>query len=89
MMKKIPGAKYLVMAAAVVGLYLFAKREATAAAKAVGEAVNPVSQDNIFNRGANAVGGAVTGRDWSVGSQLYDWFGSDETTEDAGLKGGA
>lgn len=45
------------------------------AAAAVGEAVNPVSDQNIFYRGVNAVGEAITGaKDFSLGTAIYDWL---------------
>lgn len=43
---------------------------------AVGQAVNPASDQNLVNRGVTAVGMAVTGDSgFSVGGWLYDVFG--------------
>lgn len=40
---------------------------------ALGDAVNPVNDDNIFYQGTNAVGEALTGEEgFSLGSWLYD-----------------
>lgn len=41
---------------------------------AVGTGINPANPGNIINRGVNGVGSAVTGRDWSLGTQIYDWL---------------
>jgi hypothetical protein len=41
----------------------------------VGEAVNPLSDQNLAYKGTNAVGAALTGDpSWSLGSWLYDRF---------------
>jgi len=62
--------------------YLLAPR-IKAALGAIGTAVNPTSDQNIFYRGTNAVGAAVTGKDsFSLGSWLYDL-----THADANLAG--
>lgn len=42
-------------AVVALGAYLFIKHEASTAVVAVGEAVNPTNQDNIFYTGINAV----------------------------------
>lgn len=48
-------------------------QESKKAVKAVGEAVNPVNSENIFNQGFEAVGEAVTGQEgWSLGVWLAD-----------------
>jgi len=66
-----------IAALAVVG-YFAAKKTAAvaqAAASDVGNAVNPVNQDNVFHAGTNAVGEAVTGeKGWTLGGQIYDWL---------------
>lgn len=55
-----------------VALYLIG-RQAAKAASAVGEAINPINHDNIFNRGFNAVFQAVTGDNVNTfGTWLYD-----------------
>lgn len=51
--------------------YYIAKKDAEAAAVAVGQAVNPVSPSNIFAKAANAVTGAVTGTP-SLGAEIYN-----------------
>lgn len=49
--------------------------KATSAAGAVGDAVNPTSDQNLAYRGVNAIGAAVSGDpSWSLGSWLYDVF---------------
>jgi hypothetical protein len=61
---------------AVVGVILY--KGVPAAAKAVGAAVDPTSDKNVFYRGANAVVGAVTGdKDATVGTKLWDVFNRD------------
>ena len=64
-----------VLAVAVVG-YFVAKKiggAAGAAAKAVGTAINPTSDQNLAYRAVTGIGAAVTGSDsWSLGSWLYD-----------------
>lgn len=70
---------------AAVALYLVGRKLASAAggaldevkvtAQRIGEAVNPVSDQNLAYRGVNAVGSAVSGdKSWSLGSWLYDVF---------------
>lgn len=45
------------------------------AARTVGNAVNPASDQNLAHRAVSAVGAAVTGDDsWSLGGQLAEWF---------------
>ena len=57
---------------ALVLIYL-AQRQARQAAQAVGDAINPVSADNVFYQGASGVVGAVTGdKSATVGTWLYD-----------------
>lgn len=59
-------------------VYLVARKLGQSAgdlAAKVGNAVNPVSDQNLAYRGVNAVGSAVTGtKDFSLGSYLYDIF---------------
>jgi hypothetical protein len=53
----------------------YAKKQAGEALSSVGDAVNPVSQDNIFNRGVNNVVGVLTGdENQTLGGLLYDLF---------------
>ncbi len=73
---------YIILAVMSLGVAWYLKNEATKAAKAVGEAVNPVSQDNIFNQGFEAVGEAVTGqKDWSLGVWLANKLNPPEKYE--------
>lgn len=52
-----------------VGGYLVWKR----GLPAIGSAINPVNQENIFYQGTNAVGEALTGKEnFSLGSWIYD-----------------
>lgn len=68
-------------AAVLVGgalLYWVANKiidKAAGAAGAVGDALNPTSDKNLYYRGANAAGAAISGdQSWTVGSWLYDVF---------------
>ena len=64
-----------VLAVGVVGGigFWYAKRQAAQAANAVGDALNPVSQTNIFNRGANAIVQSLTGdENQTLGGWIYD-----------------
>lgn len=45
---------------------------AVSAAKAVGTAINPLNPDNAVASTVNAVGASITGRDWSLGSWIYE-----------------
>lgn len=71
----------LVLAALLLGggalaVYFVAKKIGEAGSAAA-EAVNPVSTQNIFYRGAGAVTGALTGeQNVSLGSKIADWFKS-------------
>lgn len=68
----------IVAAVAIAGLYLIGRKiagEVTEAAKDVGEAVNPLNHDNVFNRGFNAATGAVLdpgNEDFSFGAWLWE-----------------
>ena len=43
------------------------------------EAVNPVSHDNIFNRGVNAVTQSLTGDpNATLGTKIYEWLNPEE-----------
>lgn len=71
-----------VLALAGVGVLaiLYVKRGAigasvASAAQAVGDAVNPTSDQNLAYRGANALGASLTGDPFfTVGGSLYDWL---------------
>lgn len=52
----------------------YLKNKATETVKDVGEAVNPVNQDNIFNRGFNGLYGAVTDGEGTLGTDIADFF---------------
>lgn len=72
------GAYAVAIIAAAAVVYLLGRRvvaEAGEAAAAVGRAVDPTSDQNIFYRGVNRVGEVLTGeRDFSLGGWLYDVF---------------
>lgn len=59
---------------AVIGAVWAGRRAAGAAGAAIGgavQAVNPFNPENVFYRGANATGAAVTGEPaWNVGADL-------------------
>lgn len=57
--------------AAVAALYLLKKSadKTKEAVKEVGEAINPISRENIFYRGSNALMGAVLS-DWKEGDSI-------------------
>jgi hypothetical protein len=55
-------------------LYLYAKHEAAAAASAVGQALNPVSDTNLASKAVNAVVKSVSGQDITLGTVLADIF---------------
>lgn len=58
---------------AIILLYVLGKREASKTAIAVGEAVNPVSDQNVFYRGVNAVGATLTSdENFNLGGWIYD-----------------
>jgi hypothetical protein len=57
-----------------VGVW-YVKKQAAEALTSVGDAVNPLSQDNIFNQGVNRVVEVLTGdENQTLGSWLYDLF---------------
>mgnify|MGYP000277123285 CR=1 FL=1 len=58
---------------AVLGLW-YLKNQTVEAAKEVGEAVNPINRDNIFNRAFNATYTAITGSEDSLGADIADWL---------------
>ncbi|WP_295797418.1 hypothetical protein [uncultured Microbulbifer sp.] len=64
---KVDGLMVLTAAAIGGGLFLYAKRGA------IGQALNPTSDQNIAYKGVNAVGSTVTGEDdFSLGVWLYE-----------------
>lgn len=62
----------IVAGVAVVALW-YLKNRTVETAKAVGQAVNPINHDNIFNQGAEGIYGAITGSNGSPGTDLADW----------------
>lgn len=65
--------KVLALGAVAIAVYWILSREALAAAKAVGAAVNPVDRDNVFNSGVDAVGKSLSGESgWTLGGWVYD-----------------
>jgi len=59
---------------AVGGVLLLFAYLAKKQAAAVAQSVNPVSDQNVFYKGAGAVTGAVTGSQLPLGTQIYDWL---------------
>lgn len=47
-------------------------------AKYVADKANPLSQKNVVNSVITATGEAITGKQWSLGTQIYDWTHKDE-----------
>jgi len=70
-----PKSTLIVAGVAVIGLW-YLKGRTVEAIKDVGQAVNPVNPENIFNQGFEAVYGAVTDGKGTPGTDLADW--SDE-----------
>ena len=62
-------------AALVVAWYLQSKARETVAA--VGHAVNPVNQDNVFNSWFNSAYRAVTGSSGTAGTDIAGWLNGD------------
>ncbi len=66
------GAVAAVGVVGAVGVW-YTKRQAAKALEVVGDALNPVSQTNIFNRGVNAVVQNLTGdKNQTLGGWIYD-----------------
>lgn len=64
---------------AVIGLYLFFKREATAAASAAADLANPTAQDNLADRVVDGITESITMReDDSLGKFIWRVFATDE-----------
>jgi hypothetical protein len=62
-----------VVVIAVGGGLFYAQRKAAQTVDDIGQAINPVNQDNIFASGVNAVGAKLSGNKyWSLGSWIYD-----------------
>jgi hypothetical protein len=76
-LKAVPAPAWYVLGALVAGAY--ALKLARAGAAALGGAVNPTSDKNVFYSGANAVTRAVTGDDEAtLGTKLADFFYGDK-----------
>ena len=53
--------------------FLYLKNQAGEAVAAVGNAVNPVNPENVFNQGVLSVGQALTGdKSWTLGGWIYE-----------------
>lgn len=71
-MKWTPKAVAITAGVAVLGAW-YLKNQAGAAVKKAGQAINPTNRENVFYKGVNSVGGAVSGDDeFSLGSWIYD-----------------
>jgi len=64
---------YTALGLGAVVLALYATRKLSETVSGALHGINPVSDQNIFYQGANAVGGVFTGQtDFSLGSWVYD-----------------
>ena len=64
-------------AVAAVGVFLVWRK-----LPALGNAVNPLNNENVFYEGVNAVGESVSGQEgWSLGSWIYDITHPNEAEE--------
>ena len=64
-----------VIAIGVVGaaLIYYAGKKANETVVTVGNAVNPINNDNIFASGVDAVGAKLSGNEnWTLGGWIYD-----------------
>ena len=71
--------KTVFLVGAGVGLVLvvgaaWAARRGIAAVGEVGQAVNPLNRENIFNQAAGGAVTALTGREETLGGWLAEWF---------------
>lgn len=63
----------LVVTVIGAGFVYYSANKAKQAVNDVGQAFNPVNQDNIFASGVNAVGAKISGNGhWSLGGWIYD-----------------
>jgi len=61
------------IAAVGIGILYFAERKARKIASDVGQAINPVNNDNIFYQSTNAIGAKLTGdSNFNLGRWIYD-----------------
>lgn len=73
--KAIAGPIGIGLAVLLVGgvVYYFGKKEIAKGAAAAGNAVNPVSDQNVFYKGVNAVGTVLSGDpEFTLGGWVYD-----------------
>ncbi len=74
MMNTKVGMVVAVAAVGAVGLY-FAEKKARVAVAAVGEAIDPTNNDNVFASGVDKVGAKLTGNEnFKLGGWIYDVF---------------
>lgn len=73
MNKWTPKTTLIVAGVAVAGLW-YLKRQAGETLADVGNAVNPVNQDNIFNRYFVDSYQKITGSQGTPGGDFYDWM---------------
>lgn len=65
----------------VVGAW-WLKAKATKAVEDVGQAVNPVNPENVFNRGAQSIWDQFTDGKGTIGTDIYEWLNpADEMPE--------
>jgi hypothetical protein len=70
---------YGLAAVALLAVGVVVYRKGPQALKAVGTAVNPLSDQNVAYKAANAVTQAVTGKpDQTLGGAIYDFFNGDK-----------
>ena len=71
--------KSLLVAGGLIVLLIWYGRRQVAA---VAAAVNPISENNVFNKAAEGAGQAITGeKDWTPGGALYDLGHNKETNK--------
>lgn len=71
-MKWTPKTLAITAGVVVVGAW-YLKRQAGQALASAGQAVNPVNPNNVFSRGVNEVGGAISGdENFSLGAWLWE-----------------
>lgn len=68
------------LALVAVGVWWVAKNYVSK----IGKAVNPVSEENIFNKAFGSVYKAVTGSEQPLGADIYDWLHGEPVTAPSG-----
>lgn len=59
-------------AVGAIGVY-YTQKKLAETASGVGQAINPINQDNIFYSGVNAMGKKITGsQSWTLGGAIYE-----------------